>query len=146
MRLLLGFLVVCGLAACGGGGGKADLPAGQHDLGDGVSVAVREVRDPAADTGWDGHVVTVDLEYFNRNGETVQMPPGFRYGAELHDANGRKATLIMLPSDVYPSRGNAVPAKSSVRGWEGFQLAGDAAPAELLLYNGDGEVAVTVKL
>lgn len=146
MRFLLGLLAITALAACGGGGSKTDLPADQHDLGHGVSVAVRQVIDPAPDTGWDGHVVVVDLEYFNRTGETIQTPPGQRYGAELHDTDGRKATLIMLPSDTYPRRGDAVPAKSSVRGWEGFQLPGTAKPADLLLYNGDGDVAATVTL
>lgn len=136
-------VAVVGLCACSGGGGGPALPAGQYDLGHDVSAAVGQVID-VPDSGFDGRVVAVDVEWFNRGDEPAQL--GMFYAVELHDADGRKAELVSLPSDL-ASRGNTIPPGSSTRGWTGFQLPGESPPADLLLYGGEvGTTPVVVKL
>lgn len=130
MKTLCAVLVfVAVLAACGGDKGS-DLPAGQHDLGADVSVAVREVRDPVTGSGWDGHVVAVDLEYFNRGDETIPMNMAFR--VELHDSQGRDAEPVAV--DGLDPHGSTLTPGSSSRGWEAFRIDGDATPTELVLW------------
>lgn len=132
-------VAVMALAACGGGG--ESLPAGQYDLGHHVSAAVGEVID-VPDSGFDGRVVAVDIEWFNRGDQPAQL--GMFYAVRLHDAEGREAELVSLPSDL-ASRGTTIPPGSSSRGWSGFRVQGE--PAELLLYGGDvGTTPVVVKL
>jgi hypothetical protein len=132
MRRLLALVALLpALAACGGHAAKADLPAGQHDLGDNMSVQVHEVRDPVTGHGWDGqHLVAVDLEYFNRGDTTVRMGMAFR--VELHDSDGRSGEYVI--ADGLPWPPTTIPAHSSTRGWFPFTIGADAKPAQLLLW------------
>src|SRR4051794_30894616 len=101
MRLLLCLAAVAGLAACGGGGDTPALPAGQHDLGDGVSVVVKQVVDPVTvdtvaakkaeiatgvqpGTRW----VAVDVEYHNDTDKPVELT--MAYDRRVHTSDGRE--------------------------------------------------------
>lgn len=127
----LATVAVALLAACGTGGSSATtttLPAGQHDLGDHISVAVHEVKDPV--TGSDGHVVAVDLEYFNRGDAAVPMGMAFR--VELHDSDGRDGEPVGVSE--LPQPPSVIPSHSSARGWQTFRIGDDAKPATLVLW------------
>lgn len=144
MKMLCAAAVLVFAAACGGGDGS-DLPAGQHDLGDDISVVVREVRDPVPDSGFDGHVVAVDLEYFNHGDDPAQMNAAFR--VELHDSTGRNGEMVAVP-ELSP-HGSVLAPHSSARGWEAFRIGDDATPVELALWglqSGADAVPVVIDL
>jgi hypothetical protein len=91
-------------AGCGGGDGAA-LPAGQYDVGHGVTVAVGKVTDPvevkvpdelATDirnpvepgTRW----VAIDLEYFNHTDDVVDMTAA--YGVDPSNIGGPRRRRV----------------------------------------------------
>lgn len=134
MRLLLGFLAVLGLAACGGGGAKADLPAGQHDLGDGTSIAIVRTVDPvpdnpAIDEG-PGRHVAYELEWFNRTDKAIDMTAS--HAVFVINADGGRATYTVT-QDAYTDRPPVLPPHSSIRGWMEYD-SGSSRPAKVLAY------------
>lgn len=159
-RAVLGVVAVLALAACGGGGGggDSDLPAGQHDLGDGVSVAVLDVTDPVppdrayeakygidADADAGNRWVAVELEYFNRTDHPVELK--LEYGASLRtSANNEIDPITELPTEKLPTLPKDVPPESSSRGWRAFEVPNDVKPSKLVLYGkiGDDPVVVDV--
>jgi hypothetical protein len=157
---VVALVAVLGLAACGGGGKKADLPAGQHDLGDGISVVVKKVVDPVIvdtaaakkaeiatgvqpGTRW----VAIDVEYHNDTDHVVDM--GMAYGRRLHTSDGREAQGVLPTFTVpaMPTVPSAIPPHSFSRGWDVYEVPDGAKPTEALFYNaqvGDDPVVVDV--
>lgn len=121
------------LMACGGGNG--DVPDGQHDLGGGVTVAVHDVVEVPDDPGgvrW----VAVDLEYFNRGDDTLDMT--LMYAVEMTTSDNREATRVSRTgSELESSRAKTLPAGRSTRVWEAFEVPDGVEPATLTLYGGE---------
>ncbi len=143
-------VAVLALAGCSGGsGGGAELPDGQYDLGDGVSVAVLEVVDPldvirdrspgmrdaVAEPGF--RWIAVEIEYTNRTDKVVDT-----FGGELHTSDGVEAEGWLLQRSDMPELGNAIPSQASLRGWKAFQVAENADPTEFLFYGADADPVV----
>lgn len=158
-HLAVALLVAFGLAACGGGKSSPSLPAGQHNLGHGVSVAVQNVLDPvpvevppalAKDianpvqpgTRWVG----VDVEYFNTTDHVVDM--AMAYGRRLHTADGREAEGISptFTTQDMPAVPSAIPPRSSARGWDVYQIPDGATPAKALFYAEIGDDPIVIDL
>lgn len=141
------------LMSDGCGGDDAGGGDGRHDLGNGVSVVVHDIRDPVpADEDYERTYVletaeprrwiAVELEYVNDGDKPVDA--SLEYGVELHTSAGYEAEGVDL--DDLPSVPKMIPPDASMRGWEGFVLPVDAEPAILLLYGEIGDDPVTVEL
>jgi hypothetical protein len=145
-------------AGCGGGDGAA-LPAGQYDVGHGVTVTVGKVTDPvevkvpdemAKDirnpvepgTRW----VAIDLEYFNHTDDVVDMTAA--YGVTLQTSEGREAEGATPTFSKFDGREvpKAIPPHSSVKGSEVYDIPNGDKAATLLLYGHMGDKPVVVKL
>ena len=118
-------VAVLALAGCGGG---AELPDGQYDLGNGMSVAVQDVV-------IDDQQVAVDLEYFNDTDAVVDKT--LAYDAFLFTAGGAEVDPGL--NDELESVPKAVPPQSSVRGWKVYKLPNGDSPDTLLVYGEIGE-------
>ncbi len=101
------------LAGCGGGGDSgAELPDGQYDLGNGMSVAVRAVV-------IDDQQVAVNLEYFNDTDAVVDKT--LAYDAFLFTAGGVKVDpglndeLESVPKAVSPQSSGSLDGLSNRR-------------------------------
>jgi hypothetical protein len=161
MWKLIGVGAAALLVGCGGGGDAAgEEEDGRYDLGNGVSVEVRDVMDPVqvqvppemtADmrhpvepgTRW----VAVDLAFHNDGDEFVNLGLD-GYGVRLHTADGREATLVS-PRDTVepmPEIPTALPPDSSVRGWQVYIVPEGVEPATLIVYGEVGDDPVTVEL
>jgi hypothetical protein len=153
-RLLALVALVPALAACGGHGNPAaDLPAGQHDLGHGVAVAVRQVVDPVhavvppglrnpvqPGTRWVG----VELEYFNRSDKVVNRS-AFAYWCDVHLSDGRQAGE-MPSGGTKPETASVpsnIPPHSSARGWMVYAVR-DGEKVTSLLQKRDDPYAAPV--
>lgn len=96
-------VAVLALAGCGGG---AELPDGQYDLGNGMSVAVRDVV-------VDDQQVAVNLEYFNDTDAVVDKT--LAYDAFLFTAGG-----VNLPPCLVPLLDSRHPRRDSLNSrWHG---------------------------
>lgn len=130
---------VLALAACGSGTKTADLPAGQHDLGDGVTVQVHAVQDLPPDTPNvqpGAHGVAVDLEFFNRSDHPIDTAMG-GFGVFLNLSDNRQAEGVyyepMVPKTIAPGR--------SGRGWEAYSVPDGTTPKSLTVYGEIGDKA-----
>ena len=106
-------VAVLALAGCGGG---AELPDGQYDLGNGMSVAMRDVV-------VDDQQVAVNLEYFNDTDAVVDNT--LAYDAFLFTAGGVEVDPGL--NDELESVPKAVPPQSSgsVEGLSNRRRTGD---------------------
>jgi hypothetical protein len=136
--VVVAVVAVLGLAACGGDGKSADLPAGQHDLGDGTSVDVTKVVNVKPG------VYAVEVTYFNNTDETVDML--MSHGYSLIGTDGQEPELVALNDPAMPWRPSAIPPHSSVVEWIGWQFQNGAKPATAVFRAKAGGDPVTVKL
>ena len=131
-----GVVAVLALAGCSGGGDDgAELPDGQYDLGNGMSVAVRDVV-------IDDQQVAVNLEYFNDTDTVVDKT--LAYDAFLFTAGGVEVDPGL--NDELESVPKAVPPKSSGRGWKVYELPSGDSPETLVVYGEIGDDPVTIDL
>ncbi len=91
-------VAVLALAGCGGG---AELPDGQYDLGNGISVAVRDVV-------VDDQQVAANLEYF-----TTPTPSSTTPSPTMHSCSPPAAWKSTQGYDELESVPKAVPPQSS---------------------------------
>jgi hypothetical protein len=137
--VVVALVAVLGLAACGGGGKPADLPAGQHDLGDGTSVDVTKIVNVKPG------VYAIEVTYFNNTGETVDLL--MSHGYSLVGTDRQQPELVALDDPAMPGgRPAAIPPHSSVVEWTGWKFQGDAKPAALFFIANIGDNPVAVNL
>jgi hypothetical protein len=137
--VVVAVVAVLGLAACGGDGKSADLPAGQHDLGDGTSVDVTKVVNVKPG------VYAIEVTYFNNTDETVDLL--MSHGYSLVGTDRQQPELVALDNSAMPGgRPAAIPPHSSVVEWTGWKFQGDAKPAALFFIANIGDNPVAVNL
>jgi hypothetical protein len=151
MKRLTVVLLVA-LAACGSSSKSGpSLPAGQYDLGDGVSVAVHEVLDPVVrqpdhpvQPGY--RWVGIDIEFFNSTDHVVD-DMWLNYGCQVHTADGRQPESYVPTYTVNEMSDvpNAIPPHSSARGWDVYQVPdGTTLATALCRHVGDDPVTINL--